>query len=190
MLIATQMLHYYNCALQLVSFYRSSLFSLHFLPSPSPREADQDPVAAAESDPVLVDPVPMVVVMSLHRPSTSTLMVSMPRTPTTTMSNLARTRPVMVIPLMVNTMSSFPTVASRPSGTVSLMLTLATLPMFPTLASPTMVLLPTRADPDLVVADPDSVVEDPDTSLTKRTNPYALNNYIIYCPDCDLIKVQ
>jgi hypothetical protein len=42
------------------------------------------------------------------------------------------------------------------------------------------------------VADPDFVVEDPDTSqvsLTKRTNPNALNNYIFYCPDCDLIKV-
>jgi hypothetical protein len=168
------------------------LYSLLFLPLLLPREADQDPVAVAESDPVLVDPDPMVVVMSLHRPSTSTLMVSMPRTPTTTMSNLARTRPVMVIPLMVNTMSSFPMVASRPSSIVSLMLTLATLPMFPTLASPTMVLLPTRADPDLVVADPDFVVEDPDTSqvsLTKRTNPNALNNYIFYCPDCDLIKV-
>jgi hypothetical protein len=152
-----------------------------------PREADQDPVAVAELDPVLVDPDPMAADMSLHRPNTSTLMESMPRTPTTTTSNLTRKGPPMV-----NTMSSFPTVASRLSSTVLLMLTLATLPMFPTLASPTMVLLLTRADRDSVVSDTDSVVEDPDTSqvsLTKMTKSYNLNNYIIYCPDCDLIKV-
>jgi hypothetical protein len=86
----------------------------------------------------------------------------------------------------VNTMSSFPTVASRPSSTQLPMLTLAMSLMFPTLASPTM---GQRVD----LADPDSVVEDPDTSqfsLTERTKPYALNNYIIYCPACDLIKVH
>jgi hypothetical protein len=45
-----------------------------------------------------------------------------------------------------------------------------------------------RAD----LANPDSVVADPDTSqfsLTKKTKAYAINNMIIYCPDCDIIKV-
>jgi hypothetical protein len=112
-------------------------------------------------------------------------------------------------------MSSFPTVASRQSSTQLQMLTLDTLLMFPTLASPTMVhqvdpagpdsvevesvadLDPVAADSvvdlDPVEADSDPVVVDPDTSqcsLTKTTKPYAINNYIIYGPYCDEIKTH